>query len=73
MKVSYIIAALIFVLGISLVSFGMTDTAEVTLLGVTFHPRIAKGLGVIATIFGLITFLAAWGSSQTPGHAGRRG
>ena len=73
MKISYIIALLVFVFGIFLVSFGMSDAAEVTLLGVTFHPRIAKGAGVIMAIFGLIAFLAAWGSSQIPSQAGRRG
>jgi len=71
MKLSYVIAALIFFLGIGLVTFGMSSTAEVTLLGVSVHPRIAKGAGVIVTIFSLITFLAAWGGSQPPSHAGR--
>ncbi len=69
MKLAYIVAALIFALGIWMVSFGMSNTAEVTLLGVTFHPRIAKGVGVIAVIFSIIAFLAAWGSTQTPSHA----
>jgi hypothetical protein len=73
MKISYFIALLVFVLGIFLVSWGMSEAAEVTLLGVAFHPRIAKGAGVILAIFGLIAFLAAWGSSLPPSHAGRRG
>jgi len=73
MKLSYVIAALIFVLGIGLVIFGMSGTAEVTLLGVSFHPRIAKGVGVIVAIFSIITFLAAWGGSEGPHQVSRRG
>jgi hypothetical protein len=66
MKVSYLIAALIFALGVGLLIFGTTGTEEVTLLGVTFHPRIAKGLGVITAIFSVITFLAMFGNAQPP-------
>jgi uncharacterized membrane-anchored protein YitT (DUF2179 family) len=73
MKVAYVIAALIFALGIGLLIFGTSGSEDVTLLGLTFHPRIAKGVGIIAMIFSVITFMAAWGSSQTPSHSGRRG
>ena len=73
MKLSYVIAALIFFLGIGLVTFGMSSTAEVTLLGVSFHPRIAKGTGVIVTIFSIIAFLVAWGGSEGPQQVSRRG
>lgn len=73
MKVAYVIATLIFALGIGLLIFGTSGSEDVTLLGLTFHPRIAKGMGVIAMIFSIITFLAAWGSSQPPSNVGRRG
>jgi len=43
-----------------------------TLRGLAFPPRIAKGLGVIAMIFSVITFLVAWGSSLPSSHTGRR-
>jgi hypothetical protein len=45
MKVSYVIAVLIFALGLGLLIWGTASTDEVTLLGVTFHPRLAKGVG----------------------------
>lgn len=73
MKVSYLIAVLVFALGIGLLIFGTSWSEEVTLLGLTFHPRIAKGLGVVAMIFSIIAFLVAWGSSQPSSHTGRRG
>lgn len=74
MKLSYVIVALIFFLGVGLVTFGVSSTAEVTLLGVSFHPRIAKGAGVIVTIFSIIAFLAVWGGgSEGPQRVSRRG
>jgi hypothetical protein len=73
MKVPYLIALLIFALGLGLLIWGTTGSAEVSLLGVTVHPRIGKGLGIIGMIFSVITFLAVWGSSQPPSHAERRG
>jgi hypothetical protein len=73
MKFSYLIAGLIFIVGVWLVSFGMSSAPEMSLLGVTFHPRVAKGVGIIAVIFSLIALLAIWGSSQTPTRAERRG
>lgn len=72
MKLSFFIAVLTFALGIGLLIFGASSSTEMTLVGVTFHPRIAKGAGIIVMIFSIIAFLAAWGSSLPPSHAGRR-
>jgi len=72
MKFSFLIAALIFALGVWLLIFGVSINAEVTLVGMTFHPRIAKGAGIIVMIFSIISFLVAWGSSLPPSHADRR-
>jgi hypothetical protein len=55
-----------------LLIFGASSTAEVTLIGVSFHPRLAKGLGIIVMIFSVISFLVAYGSSLPPGRADRR-
>lgn len=68
MKVSYLIAAVIFALGLGALVLGVTNTEDITLLGVTFHPRIGKGIGVIAMIASLIAFLVAFGGSQSPAH-----
>jgi hypothetical protein len=69
MKVSYLIALLIFVLGIGLLILGTSQGEEVALLGLTFHPRIAKGLGIIAMIFSAIALLVAYGSSLPSNQA----
>jgi hypothetical protein len=66
MKLSFLIAALTFALGIGLLIFGTSGNAEVTLIGITFHPRIAKGAGIIVMIFSVIAFLVAYGSSLPP-------
>jgi hypothetical protein len=72
MKLSFLITALVFALGIGLLIFGVSSNADVTLIGVTFHPRIAKGLGIIVMIFSVISFLVAYGSSLPPGRVDRR-
>jgi hypothetical protein len=72
MKVSYVIPVLLFALGIGLLIFGTSGSEEVTLLGLTFHPRIAKGAGIIVMIFSVITLLVAYGSSLPSSPAGRR-
>jgi hypothetical protein len=71
MKVPYIIAIVIFAVGLGLLVFGTTGTQDVTLLGMTFHPRVAKGVGIITMIFSTIAFLAAFGSAQAPTHVER--
>jgi len=67
----YLVPAVIFALGLGLLIFGVTNTTEMTVLGVTFHPRLGKGLGVIAMILSAITFLAIFGNAQPPSRAGR--
>ncbi len=67
MKVAYlIVAGLIFALGLGLLFWDTSGTSEVTLLGATFHPRVAKRLGIIAMIFSVITFRAALGNVRPP-------
>ena len=50
MKNGFIIAAVIAVIGIYLITLGASDTEHVSLLGLTFHPSVARGVG----IFGII-------------------
>jgi len=73
MKVEYLIPPLVFALGLGLIIFGVSSNTEMTLLGLTLHPRIAKGLGIIITLFSVITILVTLSSSQPPGSTGRRG
>jgi hypothetical protein len=60
----YLIPAVIFALGLGLLIFGVANTTDMTVLGITFHPRIGKALGIIAMIFSTITFLAIFGNAQ---------
>jgi hypothetical protein len=72
MKLSFLIAALAFALGIGLLIFGASGGADITFIGVTFNPRIAKGAGIVVMIFSVISLLVAYGSSLPPGPADRR-
>ena len=72
MKVSYVVALLIFALGIGLLIAGNTKSEEMVLLGVTMSAHIVKGTGIIAMIFSVITLLVAFGSSLPASPAGRR-
>ncbi len=71
-KTVYLIPVTIFVLGLGLLIFGTSSTGDMTLLGLTFHPRIGKGLGIIAMIFAAITLLALYGNAQPPTGVERR-
>jgi hypothetical protein len=72
MKLSYVIPALLFGLGLGLLILGTSSTTDVTLFGLTFHPRIGKGLGIIVMIFSAITFLALFGNAQPSSEVERR-
>ena len=72
MKVSYIVALLIFALEIALLIAGDSKSEEVTLLGMTMSAHTVKGTGIIAMIFSVITLLVAFGSSLPASPAGRR-
>jgi uncharacterized membrane protein YedE/YeeE len=72
MKVSYVIAALIFALGIGLLMVGTSGSEEVTLLGLKVSRHIARGMGIIAMIFSAIAVLVAYGSSLPSNPAERR-
>ncbi|MBI3245161.1 MAG: hypothetical protein HYZ50_01495 [Deltaproteobacteria bacterium] len=66
MKIGLVIAVLIAVIGIYLVTLGVTSGESISLLGVTFHPSVARGVGIISLILSLITGLVAYGSSLPP-------
>jgi len=73
MNSSYVIAALAGALGLGLLIFGASQSAEMTLLGLVVQPHITKGLGIIAMIFSIIMALSAYGSTQEPRHGSHRG
>ncbi|HEV8713322.1 MAG TPA: hypothetical protein VGX03_10890 [Candidatus Binatia bacterium] len=68
MNMSYVIPVVLFALGIGLLLLmvGTSPSEEVALLGLTFSPRIAKGLGIVVMIFSAVSLLVAYGSSLLP-------
>ena len=72
MKASYVIGGLAFLLGVGLLIMGTSGEEEITALGLTAHARVVKGLGIIAVIFSIITFLVAYGSSIPVNPTDRR-
>jgi hypothetical protein len=72
MKIAYGIATLFLLLGVWLLTAGVTDNEHVTLLGITLYSRVARGVGIISLILGIVAFLAAYGGSLPTRPVGRR-
>ena len=72
MNGKYLIIAVLFALGVGLITFGVTSNAEATWWGITFHARLANGLGLITTAASILTILIMYGSSLPPNQAERR-
>jgi H+/Cl- antiporter ClcA len=72
MKSAYGIAGLLLLLGLWLLSIGVADREQGTLLSMTLHSRVSKGVGIISLLLGLIAVLAAYGSSLPARSGGRR-
>src|SRR5262249_939326 len=71
-KILYLMTVIAFTLGLGVLVWGTPSRAEVTLLGMTFHPRIAKSVGLVMVLLSVITLLALFGSSLQPHRHGRR-
>ena len=63
MKLSYVVATIILLLGVVLLVFGVSDSEHVSFLGMSLHTRIAKGIGIVGMILGIIAFMVAYGGS----------
>lgn len=63
MKVSYVVALLLSLLGIYLLFFSVSDSEHISLLGMILHTRVAKGVGLISLLVGTIAFMVAYGGS----------
>ena len=61
MKLMYVVALSVFVLGIALLTYSTTSGEEVNIFGLVMRSQILRGLGIITVIFSAITFLAAFG------------
>lgn len=72
MKLSYIVAILISLLGIVLLVSGVSDSEHVSVWGMSIHTRVAKGVGIVSIILGIIAFMVAYGGSLPTSHVERR-
>jgi hypothetical protein len=72
MKIGFIIAAVIAVIGIYLITLSVSDSEHVSLLGLTMHPSVARGVDIVSLLLSLVSFLVAYGSSLPPSHVERR-
>lgn len=72
MKSAYVLAFSISLLGLFLLGFGVTDSEHVSLLGMSLHTRVAKGVGIVSMILGIIAFMVAYGGSLPPSRVERR-
>ena len=66
MKLMYVVALSVFLLGLALLTYSTVSDEGVNSLGLIAHSQILRGLGVIATIFSVITFLVAFGGTGAP-------
>jgi hypothetical protein len=61
MKLMYVVALSVFMLGLALLTYSTASGEEVNIFGLIVRSQILRGLGVITVIFSAITFLAAFG------------
>ena len=66
MKLMYIIALSVFLLGLALLTYSTASGDEANLFGLIVYSQILRGLGIIMMIFSVITFLAAYGGMGAP-------
>lgn len=61
MKLMYVVALSVFILGLALLTYSTASGEEVNIFGLIVRSQILRGLGVITVIFSALTFLAAFG------------
>jgi hypothetical protein len=71
-KLSYVVAVLVSIVGVYLLFFGVSDSEHLSVLGMPMHARVAKGVGIISLLLGIIAFMVAYGGSLPPGRAEHR-
>ncbi|HXG20217.1 MAG TPA: hypothetical protein VNN62_14225 [Methylomirabilota bacterium] len=71
MKITYGVAVVVLLFGLWLLTFGMSDGEQTSLLGLTFNTQLGRGIGIVSIIFSIIAFLVAYGSSLPPARTNR--
>lgn len=67
----YTVATVLVVVGSFFLVLGLSREVEIALFGMSFHPQIAKGVGLIGVILGCLGLLIAYGNSL-PDHRAER-
>lgn len=73
MKIAYVVAVFMSLLGVGLLTFSVAEGEYISLLGIPLHARVAKGVGIVTILLGIIAFMVAYGGSLPPSQARRRG
>ena len=66
MKLMYVVALGVFLIGLAFLSFSTASGEEVNLFGLLVPSQILRGIGIIMIIFSAITFVAAFGGVGAP-------
>jgi len=66
MKLMYVVALGVFLIGLAFLSFSTASGEEVNLFGLLVPSQILRGIGIIMIIFSAITFAAAFGGMGAP-------
>lgn len=66
MKLMSVVALSVFLLGLAFLTFSTASGEEVNIFGLIVPSQILRGVGVIAMIFSVITFVAAFGGLGAP-------
>jgi hypothetical protein len=74
MKLMYVVALSVFILGLALLTYSTASGGETTIFGLIVRVQIVRGVGLILMIFSVITFLAVYGGmSAAPPREKPRG
>ena len=74
MKLMYGVALSVFLLGLALLTHGTVSEEGVNIFGLIVPSQFLRGLEVIARVFSMITFLAAYGGmGALPPHEKSKG
>jgi hypothetical protein len=68
MKLMYVVALSVFILGLALITYSTASGEKVHIFGLIVRLQILRGVGLIMMIFSVITFLAVYGGMSAAPH-----
>lgn len=72
MKAGVIVAVLVAAIGTYFIMLGTANSEFVSLFGLSFHPSVARGIGIVSLVVSLVVGLVAYGSSLPESTVERR-